>query len=518
MKQILLFFAFVVISLAGCKYNPVNNRGYFLDAKKGKDRNSGSQKKPLRTIGEVNKRLRMKASGVNLAGGQVFEGTLILDSIKGSFIDTIVISSYGEGRAVINGGNNEAIKITACSYIKIKGLDLKGNGRKEGNVTNGLAVSSSDKCYVVDINAEGFQKSGVDFYNCTHSEIRHVNASNNGFCGINIMGSSPNQSHNIIIKDSKAENNPGDPTNFVNHSGNGILAGVSDSVLIDHCSATNNGWDMPRIGNGPVGIWAWGSNNVMIQYCISYRNKTAKDAMDGGGFDLDGGITNSIIQYCLSYENQGAGYGLFQFSGASPWANNTVRYCVSINDGQVTKGSGGFFIWNGSNDISQLVNCQIYNNVAYNSGAPVISFETSSLHRNFVFCNNIMIGSDTPMKGDIGQTAFLGNVWWNPKGETKFMNYSSFKAWALKSGQEMHDGKLAGMYLDPKLHGPLTTDITDPYQLDKLSGYKLDDDSPLRDKGLDMTTLFGMKAPSKDFFGDPLPIGAYSEPGIYEMK
>ena len=79
---------------------------------------------------------------------------------------------------------------------------------------------------------------------------------------------------------------------------------------------------MPRIGNGPVGIWADEASNVTIQYCISHPINTAKGAKDGGGFDFDGGITNSIIQYCLSYENQGAGYGLFQYAGASPWHNN----------------------------------------------------------------------------------------------------------------------------------------------------------------------------------------------------
>jgi hypothetical protein len=31
-----------------------------------------------------------------------------------------------------------------------------------------------------------------------------------------------------------------------------------------------------RIGNGPVGIWACETDSVVIQHCISYRNKTAE--------------------------------------------------------------------------------------------------------------------------------------------------------------------------------------------------------------------------------------------------
>ena len=230
-------------------------------------------------------------------------------------------------------------------------------------------------CLVEQVRAEGFQKSGVDLYDCKNMTLRKILVIDNGFCGINVIGSARNLSGNIMIQDCKAENNPGDPTNLDNHSGNGILVGVSDSVVIDHCSATNNGWDMPRQGNGPVGIWTWESDHVTIQYCISYRNKTSRNAKDGGGFDLDGGVTNSVIQYCLSYENQGAGYGLFQYAGASDWSNNVIRYCVSINDAQKTEGAGSFFIWNGSNDSHQLANCMIYNNVLYNSFAPIISFE-----------------------------------------------------------------------------------------------------------------------------------------------
>ena len=65
------------------------------------------------------------------------------------------------------------------------------------------------------------------------------------------------RSRNVTIVHCRADDNPGDPTNLTNHSGNGIIAGHCTNVLIDSCSATNNGWDMPRIGNGPVGIWCY---------------------------------------------------------------------------------------------------------------------------------------------------------------------------------------------------------------------------------------------------------------------
>jgi hypothetical protein len=345
-----------------------------------------------------------------------------------------------------------------------------------------------------------------------------VIAFGNGFCGINVMGSHQDLSGNILIQDCRAENNAGDPTILDNHSGNGILVGVSDSVTIDHCTATNNGWDMPRPGNGPVGIWTWMSDHITIQYCISYRNKTSKGGKDGGGFDLDGGVTNSLIQYCLSYENEGAGYGLFQYPGAFDWSNNIIRYCVSINDANTTEGSGSFFIWNGSNESKQLTDCYIYNNVVYSSSSPVISFENASEHENFVFSNNIFLGTGQLMRGKNNGSKFLGNVWWNAGGPIKFLQYDSLIEWAKATGQETLNGKIIGMETDPVLSGPFITGITDPYQLGTLTGYMLKPESPLKNRGVDVRSVSGFDPPSVDFFGNPLTNGSIPEPGIHELK
>jgi hypothetical protein len=528
-KAFLYFLIISSISLCFCKSFRSEKKSalkdysdsemtYYVDNNLGADNNPGTINKPIKSILELNLRLQKRAADICFAGGRVYDGTLLLKGITGTISHPLKIYSIGEIKAVINGGNAEALKIENCGNILITDLDIIGNGRTNGNKTNGLSISRSRYCKVENLNAKGFQKSGIDLYDCSETEIKKVITSDNGFCGINVMGSARNLSRKILIQDCKADNNPGDPTNLENHSGNGILAGVSDSIIIDHCSATNNGWDMPRQGNGPVGIWTWESDHVTIQYCISYRNKTSKNAKDGGGFDLDGGVTNSVIQYCLSYENQGAGYGLFQYAGASNWSNNTVRYCVSINDAQTTEGAGSIFIWNGSDDIQQLTNCMIYNNVVYNIEAPLISYEKSSEHKNFIFSNNIFLGSLQPIKGINKGSTFMGNDWWNTKGDLKFMKFASLAEWANKTGQEMMKGKFVGMQEDPRLKGPLLTDITDPHQLENLYGYTLHPDSPVKNKGLDLKSTFGIVMPVKDFFGNPVPLGKCSEPGIYELK
>jgi hypothetical protein len=525
MKNLLLLLLIISsLLITRCKSSgsgntavPVSDWGYYVDGINGSDKSPGTVKKPIKSISELNLRLKNKPANINFAGGQVFDGSLILKDINDPGGKPLKIKSYGNGRAAINGGNNGAIKIEYCQNIWVLDLNLIGIGRKNGNTTNGLSLIQSHNCRVENINVSGFQKSGVDLYNCSETRVRKVISTDNGFSGINIMGSARNLSKRNLIQDCRAENNPGDPSNLTNHSGNGILVGVSDSILVDHCSATNNGWDMPRQGNGPVGIWTWESDHVTIQYCISYRNKTSENAKDGGGFDLDGGVTNSVIQYCLSYENQGAGFGLFQYAGASDWSHNTVRYCVSINDAQITEGAGSIFIWNGSDISAQLTDCMVYNNVVYNAVAPLISYENASKHKEFIFCNNIFLGSDQPIFGNYTGSSFLGNDWWSNDGSPGFMTFNSLAEWSKKTGQEMLSGKYTGIQEDPKFKGPLITDITDPYKLEKLSGYTLQQDSPLKNRGLDIKAIFGITLPATDFFGNPVPSGDRTEPGIFEL-
>ena len=504
------FLFCILLFLASCSEN-----GYYV-SQTGDDENPGTESEPFESISKVNS-LRLKpGQKLHFKGGEIFEGTLILP-LDGTLQDSVFVGSYGEGNATLNGKNKEAM-ILRGSYFSVRDINVIGAGRKEGNTSNGISIIDASNARIRNLRAEGFQKSGLELYNCQNIIVRNVSALNNGFSGIHVTAENTNKSKNILIQNCHAENNPGDPTNLDNHSGNGILVGMSDSVVIDHCTATNNGWDMPRIGNGPVGIWAYEANNVTIQYCISYRNRTAKGAKDGGGFDFDGGITNSIIQYCLSYENEGAGYGLFQYAGASPWRNNLVRYCLSINDATDTEGSAGIFVWNGAKDSAQLADCLIHNNVVYATYAPAVEFEPSSLNKNFFFQNNIFIGKGDIVRGPSSGDVFAGNIWWNSDGEIRFRGHKNLKTWSAASGQEKINGVFIGKQTDPLLKGPFNTDLTDPYQLHTLLGYTLQAGSPLIDNGQQVNEQFKFPPASTDFFDNRQPQGNSPEPGIHEWK
>lgn len=488
--------------------------GYYISAT-GSDDNPGTKTRPFKSIAKINSLLLEPGDAIFFKGGETFDGTISL-TLPGTLEDSVFISSYGDGDAIINGGNKPAVNIRG-RYFRLERLHATGSGRKSGNVTSGVVLTDAQHGVVASIKSEGFQKSGLELLNCKNIRVENVLAMHNGFSGIHVSGDDRSKSRNIVIKDSRAEDNPGDPTNLGNHSGNGILVAKSDSVVVDHCVATNNGWDMPRIGNGPVGIWAYESSNILFQYCISYGNRTSKGAKDGGGFDFDGGVTNSIIQYCLSYDNEGAGYGLFQYAGASLWYNNVVRYCLSINDATTTEGSGGIFIWNGSEDSVQLADCQVHNNVVYTTQAPAVQFEPQSLNKNFMFYNNIFIGNNAIVDGPSSGEKFLGNIWWNAAdSEINFRGHSELQEWSRVTGQERKAGEMIGRQRDPLLKGALRTTITDPHALHTLLNFTLLDNSPLIDTGLQFDSVAGIPMVMHDFYGTPVPQGTKPDPGVYE--
>lgn len=165
---------------------------------------------------------------------------------------------------------------------------------------------------------------------------------------------------NVQIKYVTAYNNSGKPGKKIQNTGSGIVLSDVNGGVIERCIAYNNGWLCESEQGGPVGIWAWDSKNVIIQYNESYQNKTNGN-FDGGGFDLDGGMQNSIIQYNYSHDNYGPGYLLAQFSYARLHKNNIVRYNISENDCRRNR-YAGIHVWGAVEDAV------IHNNTIFHSG------------------------------------------------------------------------------------------------------------------------------------------------------
>jgi hypothetical protein len=521
-----LLFMFL---LSSCLEKSANKNVYqgsgscYYISPSGNDQNPGTKLNPWKTIGKINKTNLYPGDTLLFEGGANFAGTLIFDSLDSGMEGKIVtIGSYGNGRAYIDGGNSEGIIVRNCSYFIISDLIVIGSGRKDGNLTDGVSIINSGNFTIDSLELFGFQHSGLLVYSCSDVRITNVYAHDNGFAGIHITGKTINDpakydNANVYIGFCIAANNPGDPTVTGNHSGNGILASSVKGGTIEYSKAFNNGWDMPWTGNGPVGIWIWDCTDFKIQYCISYDNKTRAGAGDGGGFDLDGGVSNSIIQYCLSYNNQGAGYGLFEFGAAKPWENNTIRYNISINDAIYNTGS--IAVWRNETG-GTMRNCEIYNNTFYNNTSRGYAIAFLNNWPGFKFRNNIFVYKNSFLipEQKLASELFQSNSYFSLSGDQTIAGFRNLQEWARATGNEILNNRILGLYTDPEFNNPAGCSLTDPMMLDpgNLSTLYPGTGSQLIDMGLDLNKLFNLEQVTKDIAGTSLPQGAGYDIGALE--
>jgi len=482
---------------------------YYVDGLKGDDQNTGmAPEEAWRSIERANKVDFDPGDHLLFAGGQTF---VFGHEDSGTQDHPIRVSSFGNGRAMIHGGTGCGFQLIGCAHVEVSHLMFVGCGRQNGNNGNGVELRGTRDVELDSLEVSGFRLSGVSAAGDENTRIARVYAHKNGFAGISTSGKrGTTRTKNLYIGYCVAANNPGDPKNLSNHSGNGIVAGGVDGGLIEYCEAFNNGWDMPRQGNGPVGIWGWDCDRLIIQHCISHDNKTATGADDGGGFDLDGGATRSILQYNLSYNNHGCGYLLCQYPGAKRWKDNICRYNLSINDG-LTNHFSGIYFWAGGGDISDA---QVYNNVIINARHAIRSRHDIP---GLVFHNNILIAEKSVITGPLRKAVFESNLYRVPPNGIIFQDgnqaFKTLAEWARATGKETVNNRLAGFTVDPKLVLPedLSELPRDPRQLRSMSFYKLQADSPCIGAG----TAIEDNGVS-DFFSNPILPKRRPSLGIHE--
>ena len=500
-------------------------RTYYVSLE-GDDSNAGTlAEEPWQTIQKVNGQQFGPGDSILFRGGDTFMGTLILSSEdSGKPPARMTITSYGDGMAIIDGMGREGLRADSCTWLTIAHLEFRGSGRNSGNSSDGLLISHCGGVVIDDIDVHGFQHSGVHVHRCNDAALTRVYAHGNGFAGIHVTGDTFDDpagydNHNLYIGYCVAENNPGDPSVLNNHSGNGILASSVHGGTIEYCEAFNNGWDMPWTGNGPVGIWIWDCTEFVIQYCISHHNRTNPVAADGGGFDLDGGVSNSVIQYCVSYQNEGAGYGLYEFGAAKPWENNTLRYNISQDDGIRNAASVG--IWK-NEDSGIMHGCLIYNNTFYNSLEDGSCLWLYDHYPGYGFYNNVFVYNGTLVSGDkpFRDEFFLGNLYWNLAGGERFMGYANLEEWAEATGNEMQAGRFMGTCRDPLFSRAGSLEVTGPGKItpESLAAYLPRPGSPLVDGGLNLKELFSIDPGGQDMLGTALPSGNNYDIGAIELK
>ena len=402
----------------------------------GDDSNTGSSEThPWRSIDRVNAAQLLPGDSAWFQADQTFSGNLCLADVRQSSRHTssvVTIGSYGSGRATIDAGSGAGFIAKNRGSVHLVNLNFVGAGALE-NTTSGIlfintllgnAKFGDIRIHRVDVS--GFKYSGINFVaqptDMSWSGFRDVKITNttshdNGNAGISCIGAwNPAQkgyAHaDFYIGNCSAYRNVGIPDKG-SHSGSGIVLAQVDGAIIEHCRAYENGNLNNYEGGGPVGIWAWDANRVVIQFNESHHNRTGS-SKDGAGFDLDGGVTNSVVQYNYSHDNDGAGYLLAQFEGARPFYGNVLRYNLSVNDGRRNR-YGGIHLWStGAN--GGITDTTFYANSVYTAqsadGNPAAVDCSSEGIRNIRFYNNCFQtdGKAILVRGETNRNAvFEGN-------------------------------------------------------------------------------------------------------------
>jgi hypothetical protein len=403
------------------------------------------------------------------------------------------------------------------SNIQIKNCEVSGFGycgirfysNWDANVKAGYKDVIIDQCKVHDCRENGIVTFGFDVQTTNFYHHKKFTLKNTEVYNITGYASST-------------------------HKGSGIVLSQIDSSLIERCVAYNTGTANSACG-GPGGIWVWAANAITIQYCESHHNSSGTSAgCDGLGFDLDGGVTNSTIQYCYSHDNDGAGYLLGNFAGARPWGNNTVRYCISVNDAKTNNSAVTLFTapsttWNG---------LKLYNNTIYvspsskNKYSTFGAFQMTDYGTNMsgVECyNNIFYTTGglplvTVPNTFVAQTPkFIGNLYYT-NGEpfsitygSKYTSLTDFRSAGTYC--EKNGSNNTGLFVDPILINTNKSPLTVyPKPTDSLNAFHFSQMSPCRNAGLDLQSLFNINMGNRDYWGNTIKNENAYDIGAYELQ
>lgn len=520
----------------------------------GNDSSAGtSTTTPWRTIAKVNSVAFAAGDVILFRGGATYAGTLSFDAgDTGTDANRIMVSSYGNGKATINGGAGKGVSLYNTAGFTIANLIIKGSGIGV-NIGTGIDVYTDlpgkrTGIWIQNCDVSGFsgqatgtqvsQGHGISISGWRADsqaagfdkvEILDTVVSNCQVSGLSTWAHVLYGISNVTVRGCTFHSIPG-RGGMTHPTGSGVVLGRVDTGLIERCVAYNNGADNTHT-SGPVGIWTYDSKRITIQYCESYANKSA--GADGGGFDLDGGVTDSVIQYCYSHDNHGAGYLLACYADAPPLANNVIRYNISQNDGR-RGGYGGIMLWGaGAND--KVETTLIYNNTVYmGAETPVVSGSPSAVRfstgnsTGIRFWNNLfvtnaglrIINSDTAFATSAVQ--FQNNNYW-AMGAFSLKwggtTHAGFGAWTgAATTQERLGSILVGLNLNPQLAAPGAGGTIGHAALlaSNLPAYKLQATSLLIDEGLNLQSLFGVNPGAADYYRAGIPWGGDHDIGAHE--
>lgn len=332
---------------------------YYIDSVGGDDANSGTDiNSPIKTLlGLKNPEIKAGTHFLFKNGGE-YECAVTL-TCNGTKENPIVISSYGEGEKAILYTNEktDVFRFFDCSYITVSNLHIKApNG-------GGIWIDTLEK------TSEGIVIDNVYFTDMQNYRVTSRDNFSDGAAGARaavMVKGLPARSryavNDLTIKNCEVYNcgngfmiwgswndsqtpwceeedidpvfNKGlliEGCYFHEMDAEAVIVGMCDGALVTHCRAINCCQGPGTDENGEIlyftaAMWFWGSVNSTIQYCEIAGQKNVGDGM---AVDFDSYSHNCTYQYIYSHDNMRFICNCPNHSGQK---NNTVRYCLSVND------------------------------------------------------------------------------------------------------------------------------------------------------------------------------------------
>lgn len=363
------------------------------------------------------------------------------------------------------------VVLHSAQHVTLRNLHLVGpgvqNDREDGGAEECVAHGGCGLLVYTDgshgrrsgiearcVVAEGWDRAGFQVASTSPAKIGYSNvlfedcaALGNGKAGFTTNGLfSPEATlyahADIRISHSVAHGNPGRSFDTTTHSGNGIVLSDVDGASVRYSRAYANGASSNWQGGGPVGIWAWDATDVALVGNWSYDNRSGLTGKDGGGFDLDGGVTRSRMVENHSWGNDGSGFMIYHFAGArGETAGNEVTGNQSTDDART---NGAALLLGGwGDDVAARVHTNTFaDNIVAGSYGPAVDL-TDALGNGNAFLRNDFSGATgaptlrSELDLSTARVLFRENAY--PPGFTAEWgdtSYPSLDSWRAGTGQE----------------------------------------------------------------------------------